>query len=76
MKMPTIVGIYMFISRENFMVSQVEHENSFVTSGSGRIFKGNGNTFRGDSSVKIAFFLPFTLKRYMYSLRDPFSEGI
>ena len=28
-KMPTIVGIFIFISRENFMLSQVEHEKKF-----------------------------------------------
>ena len=33
MKMPTIVGIFIFISRENFMLSWVEHEKSFITSG-------------------------------------------
>ena len=32
MKMPTIVRIFIFISRENFMLSWVEHENSFITS--------------------------------------------
>ena len=35
MKMQTIVGIFIFISRENFMLSRVEHENSFITSGPG-----------------------------------------
>ena len=33
MKMPTIVGIFIFISRENFMLSWVEHEKCFITSG-------------------------------------------
>ena len=33
MKMPTIVGIIIFISRENFMLSLVKHERSFITSG-------------------------------------------
>ena len=33
MKMPTIVGIFIFISRDNFMLSYVEHEKSFITSG-------------------------------------------
>ena len=33
MKMPTIVGIFIFISRENVMPSWVEHEKSFITSG-------------------------------------------
>ena len=33
MKMPTIVGIFIFIGRENFMLSRVEHEKSFITSG-------------------------------------------
>ena len=34
MKMPTI-GIFVFISKENFMLSGVEHEKSFITSGPG-----------------------------------------
>ena len=33
MKMPTIVGIFIFISRENFMFSRVKHEKSFITLG-------------------------------------------
>ena len=33
MKMPTIVGIFIFISRENFMLRCVEHEKSFITLG-------------------------------------------
>ena len=32
-KMPTIVGILTFVSRKNFMLSWVEHEKSFITSG-------------------------------------------
>ena len=32
-KMPTIVGILTFMSRINFMLSLVEHEKSFITSG-------------------------------------------
>ena len=34
-KMPTTVGILTFISRKNFMLSGVEHEKSFITSGPG-----------------------------------------
>ena len=30
MKMPILVGIFMFISRENFMLSWVEQEKSFI----------------------------------------------
>ena len=32
-KMPTIVGILTLMSRKNFMLSCVEHEKSFITSG-------------------------------------------
>ena len=32
-KMPKIVGILTFISRKIFMLSSVEHEKSFITSG-------------------------------------------
>ena len=33
MEMPTIVGIFIFISKENSMHSWVEHEKAFITSG-------------------------------------------
>ena len=32
-KMPTIVGILTFMSRINFVLSWLEHEKSFITSG-------------------------------------------
>ena len=32
-QMPTIVGILTFMSRENFMLSLVEHGKSIITSG-------------------------------------------
>ena len=32
-KMPIIVGISTFMSRKNFMLSWVEHEKYFITSG-------------------------------------------
>ena len=31
--MPTVVGISIFINRTNFMLSSVEHEKGFITSG-------------------------------------------
>ena len=34
-KMPTIVGILTLMSRKNFMLTCVEHEKSFITSGPG-----------------------------------------
>ena len=37
-KMPTIVGILTFISRINFVLSRVEHEKGFITSGTGILF--------------------------------------
>ena len=36
-KMPTIVGILIFMSRKNFMLSCIKHEKSFITSGPGVI---------------------------------------
>ena len=33
MKMPTIVGIFIFISRDNFILNWAEYEKSFITSG-------------------------------------------
>ena len=38
-KMPTNVGILIFISRKNFMLNWVEYEKSFMTLGSGRGFR-------------------------------------
>ena len=35
-KMPTFVGILSFMSRINFMLSGVEYEKSFITSGPGQ----------------------------------------
>ena len=35
-KMPRIVGILTFMSRKNFVLSRVEHEKSFITSGPGK----------------------------------------
>ena len=32
-KMPTIVGILTFMSMKNFMLSRIEHEIFFITSG-------------------------------------------
>ena len=32
-KMPTTVGILIFMSRKNFMLNCIEHEKSFITSG-------------------------------------------
>ena len=32
-KMPAILGILTFMSRKNFMLSRVEHEKSFISSG-------------------------------------------
>ena len=37
MKMPTIVGIFIFISRENSMLSRAEYEKGFITSEPGLI---------------------------------------
>ena len=32
-KMPTVVGVFTFMSRKIFILSWVEHENVFITSG-------------------------------------------
>ena len=40
-KMPTIVGILAFMSRINCVLSRVEHEKSFITSGPGLLFGEN-----------------------------------
>ena len=50
-KMPTIVGIFTFVSRKNFMLSSVEHEIIFITSGPGWIVL--------DSNIQIVLMLIF-----------------
>ena len=39
--MPNLVGISIFISKESFMLSRVEHEKSFITSGPGSSLSTN-----------------------------------
>ena len=48
-KMPTIVGILTFMSRINFVLSRVEYEKSFITSGPGIQIK--------DGNHKLLFFV-------------------
>ena len=45
-KMPRIVGILTFMSRKNFMLSCVEHEKSFITSGPGLNWVHPGTVLR------------------------------
>ena len=44
-KMPTIAGILTFMSRKNFMLSRVEHEKSFITSGPGCLSGAKAGSF-------------------------------
>ena len=41
-KMPTIVGILTFMNGKNFVLSWVEHEKSFITSGHDIIWESSG----------------------------------
>ena len=50
LKMPTIVGIFIFISRENFMLSWAEHEKSFITLGP---IRGLSSVYTIDTSLSI-----------------------
>ena len=54
-KMPTIVGILTFMSRINFVLSLVEHEESFITSGPGHLigFGMNQLIFKVGFSAKV-----------------------
>ena len=45
-KMPTIVGILIFISRKNFMLNWVEYEKSFITSGPSFLLIGDRGLVR------------------------------
>ena len=49
MKMPTIVGIFIFISREMSLLSLVEHEKSFMSSGHGLWYLLTYFTYVSDS---------------------------
>ena len=49
-EMPTIVGISTFMSKKKFMLSLVEHEKSFITSGHG-IGNSVSLTFEGDEGM-------------------------
>ena len=55
MKMPTIVGIFKFISRENFMLSWIEHENFFIASGPKLTVDSGQNSHNLVSSQVYAF---------------------
>ena len=57
MKMPTIVGIFIFISREIFMLSWIEHEKSFITSGPDVI---NDYSFEHSATGQIEWIVPAT----------------
>ena len=46
MKMPTIVGIFIFISRENFMLSRIEHLKSFITLPPGKNEPGQNISYK------------------------------
>ena len=37
MKMPTLVGIFIFFSRENFMLCVLSMKKSFITAGPGHV---------------------------------------
>ena len=55
MKMPTFVGIFISISRENFMLSWVEHEKRFITSGPGLgLVLGLPNSTGPDQTPRVA----------------------
>ena len=41
MKMPAIIGIFIFISRENFMLTWVEHEKKFYNLGAWSLWDHN-----------------------------------
>ena len=52
--MPTIVGILTFMSRKKFMLSWVEHEKSFITSGPGLAHQKR-HSIQVDSSIIICW---------------------
>ena len=64
-KMPTIIGILTFMSRKKFMLSCLEYEMYFITSGPDCCFRSSLNwicTVSSEISVPIFSFL-----RYLFS---------
>ena len=76
-KMPTTVGIFIFMSRKNFMLSWVEHEkNFFITSGQGvpwpflvSLHKCTGSTIALAPSIGIGKILKFCVKAFLEFIR-------
>ena len=80
--MPTAVGILTFLSWKNFILSRVEHEIFFITSGPGLLL-GEKYAFLGADSflleltqlrreTKIEFAELLPLKVYPFTLDDVF----
>ena len=57
MKKPTLVGIFIFISRENFMLSSAEHEKVYIL-----------GTWSSIASQVIIFVSPTTGRSQTYTL--------
>ena len=70
MKMPTIVGIFIFISRENFMLSWIEHEKSFITLGPRGCIRSIAQIKKNKPHSSSSFFFLFVVSR-RFSLFQP-----
>ena len=75
-KMPTIVGILIFISRINFMLSWVEHEKSFITSRPGFCCKAAKLCQNIFQSILLAKYSPWILLllKHKFAVRKQLHE--
>ena len=54
-KMPTVVGILIFMSRKNLMLNSVEHEKSFLTLGPDIQIKGHNSDRKSPIVTQIKY---------------------
>ena len=71
-KMPTIVGILTFMSRINFVLSWVEYEKSFISSGPGSKDIVHGYSLLGCHYCKSILSLPKYLNGLKYFILLPY----
>ena len=67
-KMPTIVGILMFISRKNFMLNWVEYEKSFITLGPVLIWKNLSSTPEPNHFLTISVIYPCKFEKNLLTV--------
>ena len=64
--MPTAVGILAFMSIKNFMLSQVEYENSCITSSLVKQVGANNKTYPPSATILNLLTSPLTVETGIY----------